>query len=162
MHPSRLPLSPIVQKYLIPDHSPGTKSFIQLKISNQVAPPRILAPDGSEIKLVSLPEPVKRSSEPESEAVSKTIEALALAIHWSKLIDTGRMTSIDEIALREKLNPTKVRKILRLALLSPEIVQYLVAHPDVSLDTLKRKAIPVEWQQQVGLLSGISDTTSRH
>lgn len=162
MQHSRLPLSPIVQKYLITDHSPGTKSFIQVKISNQVTPPQILAPDGSEIKLVDLPEPVKLSSKPESGTVSKTIEALALAIHWSKLIDTGRMTSIDEIANREKMNPTKVRKILRLALLSPEIVLYLVAHPDVSLDELKRKGIPVDWQRQVGLLSGISDTTSKH
>ena len=162
MQISRMPLSPIVQKYLMPDHSTGTKSFIQLKISTPTKRPRVLAPDGSEIKLVSLPDPVKCSSKPERENVSKTIEALALAIHWSKLIDTGRMTSIDEIAHREKMNPTKVRKILRLALLSPEIVQFLVAHPDVSLDGLKRKAFPVVWQQQVGLLSGISDTTSRH
>ena len=137
----RLPLSPIVQKYLITDHSLGTKSFIQLKIPNQVTPPQILAPDGSEIKLAPLPEPVKLSPKPESGTVSKTIEALALAIHWSKLIDTGRMTSIDEYCYRETMNPTKVRKMLRLALLSPEIGLYLVAHPDVSLDELKRTGL---------------------
>jgi len=157
-----LPQSTIVQKYLNHEHTPSWKSFIRIEIPRETVPPRVLSPDGKEIKLATCPDPVKRSSDFQSSAVSKTIEALALAFHWSKLIDLGRVDSIDEIAKRENLNPTTVRKILRLALLAPEIIQYLVAHPEVSLDTLKRKAIPIVWHQQDGLLSQNSDTTYTH
>lgn len=155
-----LPHSPIVQKFLTPHQPSGSKTLIQIGRIKQANSVRVLSPEGQEIKLHSRPDPVKTSSNTSKTGVSKTIETLALAFHWSKLIDHGRVGSIDEIASREKINSTKVRKILRLALLSPSIINFLVKHPDVSLDTLKRKAILVDWQQQEGLLSGISDTTT--
>ena len=160
MAKTALPHSPIVQKFLTPHQPSGSKTLIQIGRIKQANSVRVLSPEGQEIKLHSRPDPVKTSSNTSKTGVSKTIETLALAFHWSKLIDHGRVGSIDEIASREKINSTKVRKILRLALLSPSIINFLVKHPDVSLDTLKRKAILVDWQQQEGLLSGISDTTT--
>lgn len=157
-----LPHSPIVQKFLTPHQPSGSKTLIQIGRIKQANSVRVLSPEGQEIKLHSRPDPVKTSSDTTKTGVSKTIETLALAFHWSKLIDQGRVGSIDEIASREKINPTKVRKILRLALLSPSIINFLVKHPEVSVDTLKRRAIPVDWVEQEDFLFGISDTTSRN
>lgn len=160
MAKAALPHSPIVQKFLTPHQPSGSKTLIQIGRIKQANSVRILSPEGQEIKLHSRPDPVKTSSNTSKTGVSKTIETLALAFHWSKLIDQGRVGSIDEIASREKINPTKARKILRLALLSPSIINFLVKHPEVSVDTLKRRAIPVDWLEQEDFLFEISDTTS--
>ena len=58
--------------------------------------------------------------------------------------------SLAEIASAEKLSPSYVSRIVRLALLAPDIVQAILAgtlNQSVILDRLE-KAVPVEWEEQ--------------
>ncbi len=55
------------------------------------------------------------------------LNALARAYHWQRLLDEGRMTSGVEIARQEGLNQSSVNELLRLTLLSPQIVLALLA-----------------------------------
>lgn len=54
------------------------------------------------------------------------LESIGRAFHWQQLLYTGVATSSAEIARMEKLNPSSVTHLLRLALLSPEIIGSLL------------------------------------
>jgi hypothetical protein len=51
------------------------------------------------------------------------VKALARAFRWKRLLETGRYSSISEIAVVEKVDRGYVGSILRLTLLAPDIVQ---------------------------------------
>jgi hypothetical protein len=58
--------------------------------------------------------------------------------------------SLAEIAAAEKLSPSYVSRIARLALLAPDIVEAILAgtlNQGVILDRLE-KGVPVEWEEQ--------------
>jgi hypothetical protein len=64
--------------------------------------------------------------------------------------------SLSEIAATEKLSPSYVSRIARLALLAPDIVEAILAGTliqGVSLDRLE-KGVPVEWEEQRAACSG--------
>ena len=50
------------------------------------------------------------------------LEAIGRAFHWQQMIDSGVAASSADIARMEKLNPSSVTRLLRLALLSPDII----------------------------------------
>jgi hypothetical protein len=54
------------------------------------------------------------------------IKALARAFRWRRLLETGRYTTIDELARAEKINASYVSRILRLTLLAPAIVEAIL------------------------------------
>jgi hypothetical protein len=61
--------------------------------------------------------------------------------------------SLAEIAAAEKLSPSYVSRIARLALLAPDIVEAILAgtlNQSVLLDRLE-KGVPVEWEEQRAL-----------
>jgi hypothetical protein len=51
------------------------------------------------------------------------VKALARAWRWQKLLDSGVYSSVTEIAQAEKISKSYVSRILRLALLAPDIVE---------------------------------------
>ena len=53
----------------------------------------------------------------------RIVEAVARAMHWHALLDTGAFKSVVEIAKAEGLMPTTVGRLLRLARLAPEIIE---------------------------------------
>ena len=54
------------------------------------------------------------------------VKALARAHRWNRLLESGRYDSAAELAAAEKINPSYVRRILRLTLLAPDIVEALI------------------------------------
>jgi dihydroorotase-like cyclic amidohydrolase len=60
------------------------------------------------------------------------MRALGLAHHWQRLgwMSSGRVA---EIAEAEGMDVTQVRRIMRLTLLAPEVVERLVGSPDAVL-----------------------------
>ncbi len=79
------------------------------------------------------------------------LNALARAYHWQRLIDEGRMTSGVEIAREEGLNQSSVNELLRLTLLSPQIVLALLAGRQpktLTLRWLKNHELPSDWDAQ--------------
>nr|SPS06265.1 Bacteriophage protein [Candidatus Nitrotoga fabula] len=77
------------------------------------------------------------------------IRALGLAHHWQKLLDSGKFATIAEIANAEGLDVTQVRRVMRLALLAPEVVEWLVRSPDVVLEQVMRRRWSDNWNEQV-------------
>ena len=54
------------------------------------------------------------------------IRALGLAHYWQRLLDDGKVRTIADIAQMEGINITQVRRLLRLNLLAPKIVENLM------------------------------------
>ena len=85
------------------------------------------------------------------------VKALARAFRWRRMFETGRYTTIDELARAEKINASYVSRILRLTLLAPDIVEAILdgrQAPVTSLPTLT-EPFPVGWDQQRHALFGV-------
>ena len=54
------------------------------------------------------------------------VKALARAWRWQKLLDRGVYSSVTEIAEAEKISKSYVTRILRLALLAPDLVEAIL------------------------------------
>ena len=75
---------------------------------------------------------------------------LARAWRWQKLLDRGLYGSLREIAEAEKISKNCVSRVLRLALLAPDIVEAILAgtaDQRVMLDRLER-SLTVGWEDQ--------------
>jgi len=78
------------------------------------------------------------------------IKAVARAFRWRRLIDTGVYASAEEIARKEKIALSYVFRILRLTMLSPEIIESILdgTQPHgLSLSSLS-KPWSLNWREQ--------------
>jgi len=78
--------------------------------------------------------------------------ALGLAHHWQRLLDDGKVASVAEIARAEGIHVTQVRRLLRLTLLAPRVVECLVISPGIAMECVVRQAMPDEWGDQIRTL----------
>jgi hypothetical protein len=110
---------------------------ISMRFQRRGGRKRIVAPDGSEIALSSKPQPD-----------GTLVKALARAWRWQKLLDDDVCTGVAELADAERINRSYVSRVLRLTLLSPEIVERILdGRPAPGLPQLL-KPFPVEWEKQ--------------
>ena len=112
---------------------------------------RVIAPDG----YPSWPPPRARID-------NARVKALARAFRWRRMLETGAVMTIGEIAAKEKINASYVSRALRLTLLAPEIVEAILdgrQEPEITLPVLMGP-FPVEWgEQRVAVLIGhVSDS----
>ncbi|MEO6920373.1 MAG: hypothetical protein ABI171_15425 [Collimonas sp.] len=77
------------------------------------------------------------------------LRALGLAYHWQRLLDEQRVGSVAEIADAEEINVTQVRRLMRLTLLAPEVVERLVGATDIVLEQVMRRPWPNGWVTQM-------------
>jgi hypothetical protein len=104
---------------------------------------RIVAPDGGEIVLPSTPQPD-----------GTLVKALARAWRWQRMLDEGIYTSVSEIGDAENISKSYVSRILRLALLAPDVIEAILAGrrtQGMMLEQLERR-LPASWEQQRGHL----------
>ena len=80
---------------------------------------------------------------------SALIRALGLAHHWQRLLDEERAATVAEIATAEGMNVTQVRRVMRLTLLAPEVIERLVGAPDIVLEQVMRRPWPSSWVEQM-------------
>jgi hypothetical protein len=112
---------------------------IPMRLARQRGPTRILAPDDSELT---------PSTKPQPDGV--LVKALARAWRWQKMLDRGVHGSVTEIAEAEGISKSYVSRILRLALLAPDIVEAILggwADQRVMLESLEGP-LPVGWEEQ--------------
>jgi hypothetical protein len=79
------------------------------------------------------------------------VKAIARAHRWQHMLETGVHTTIAELAAAEKINASYVGRVLRLTLLSPEIVEAIIdgrQPPELTLAALMRP-FPAGWREQV-------------
>ena len=100
---------------------------------------RIVLPDGS------LYNPETRVS-----IDSAITRAVARAFRWRRQLESGRHTSINELAKADKIDRGYVSKVLRLTLLAPDIVEAILAgRQPVGLKLANLlEPFPVEWGEQ--------------
>jgi hypothetical protein len=85
-----------------------------------------------------------------SAADTTLVKALARAFRWRRTMEAGRYGTIDELAAAEKINSSYVSRLLRLTLLSPDIVEEILdgRQPEgMTLPSLM-EPFPVEWERQ--------------
>jgi hypothetical protein len=123
-----------------------------MRLGKQRGRKRILAPDGSELTL-----PTK----PQSDGV--LVKALARAWRWQRLLDRGVYGSVTEIAEAEKISKSYISRILRLALLAPDLVEAILggwADQRLMLEKLERP-LAVAWEEQRRAVAGLSSATAK-
>jgi hypothetical protein len=106
---------------------------------------RVLVPDGRAIVPTSRPQPE-----------GTLIKALARAWRWQRMLDEGIYTAVSEIGDAENISKSYVSRILRLALLAPDIVHGILAgstNQGLMLDQLERP-LPASWEEQLRTLLG--------
>ncbi|WP_372625033.1 hypothetical protein [Falsiroseomonas sp.] len=54
------------------------------------------------------------------------IKAVARAFRWRRILESGRFSTINELAAAEKINSSDVSRVLRLTLLAPDIVEAIL------------------------------------
>ena len=105
---------------------------------------RIVAHDGSEIAPTSKPQPD-----------GTLVKALARAWRWQRMLDDGVYATVSEIAqMPRALEESYVSRILRLALLAPDIVEGILAgtaDQSLMLERLERP-LPARWEEQCPFL----------
>jgi hypothetical protein len=97
---------------------------------------RIVAPDGSEIAPTSKPQ-----------ADGTLVKALARAWRWQRMLDEGIYTSVSEIGEAENVPKSYVSRMLRLALLAPEVVEAVLAGK-LNYDMTLEQPLPASWEEQ--------------
>ena len=89
----------------------------------------------------------------ESAQDSALLRALGLAYHWQRLLDEQRVGSVAEIADAEEINVTQVRRLMRLTLLAPAVVEQLVGTSETALEQLMRCPWSTAWKDQIRVLA---------
>ena len=76
------------------------------------------------------------------------VKALARAFRWRRMMETGQVATIKELAAAEKINPSYVSRVLRLTLLAPDIVEAILDRRQPEGMTLPALMEPfsVEWE----------------
>ena len=118
---------------------------IPMRFKRQGGRKRILAPDGSDLAAPTRAQPD-----------GTLVKALARAWRWQRQLDSGVYMSLAEIAAAEKLSPSYVSRIARLAQLAPDIVEAILAGTlshRIILDRLE-KGVPMDWEEQRAACSG--------
>ncbi len=101
-------------------------------------------------KEMQLPEGGTRPARTESTLV----KALARAFRWKRMLESGEFATIAELAEREGIAPSYMTRVLRLTLLSPDIVEAILDGKQGPEVTLARVLEPLslEWAAQGSLL----------
>jgi hypothetical protein len=100
---------------------------------------RIVAPGGSQIVPASKPQPD-----------GTLLKALARAWRWQRMLDERVYTSVSEICDTENISKSYVSRILRLALLAPDIIEMILegrSDQALMLEQLERP-LPACWSEQ--------------
>ena len=84
------------------------------------------------------------------------LRALGLAHYWQRLLDDAKVQTIGDIAQLEGLDVTQVRRLLRLTLLAPGLLETIVGKAEltfINLEFVLRRSMPNNWHAQEVLLT---------
>ena len=84
------------------------------------------------------------------------LRALGLAHYWQRLLNDGKVQTIGEIARLEEMDVTQVRRLLRLTLLAPSLLETIVAKAEltsINLEFVLRRSMPDDWRAQSALFA---------
>lgn len=101
-------------------------------------------------KVIVLPDGTQGNPAPAATIDNTMIKAIARAFRWQRLLENGTYGCLEDVARAEKINASFVSRIMRLALLAPDIVEAILAGKQPADLTLKdlMTPFPVEWAGQ--------------
>ena len=78
------------------------------------------------------------------------IKVIARGFRWQRLLYDGTYATIEDLAAAEKINPSYVSRILRLAYLSPVVVQAILDGKHPAWLTMRHllEPFPTDWKLQ--------------
>jgi hypothetical protein len=118
--------------------------WIPMRFQRRGGRKKIVTPDGTAIVPASKPQPD-----------GTLVKALARAWRWQRMLDDGVYATVSEIGDAENISKSYVSRILRLALLAPDIIEAILAgrtDQALMLEQLERP-LPATWEEQRGLLA---------
>lgn len=99
-------------------------------------------------KLVIVPDGIPER--PHANLDDTLLKALARAHRWKRMLESGQVASLNELAEAEKINPSYLSRIYRLTLLAPDIVEAILdgRQPRTLQLADLMDDLPVEWERQ--------------
>jgi ParB-like chromosome segregation protein Spo0J len=76
------------------------------------------------------------------------VKALARAWRWQRMLDDGVYASVSEIGAAENISKSYVSRILRLALLAPDIVERVIDGGPTAGLAQRLGQVSIEWEKQ--------------
>ena len=83
------------------------------------------------------------------------VKALARAFRWKRLLESGKFSTIADLARREQIAASFLTRTMRLSQLAPDLVEAILDSrqpPGLTLEAL-RDPLPTEWTAQRLFLS---------
>jgi hypothetical protein len=101
-------------------------------------------------KLILTPDSATASPPARSRPDSALLKALARGFRWQKMLREGDYQTLEEVADAENINPSYVSRLLRMTLLSPEIIEATLAGRQPAGLTMARAMQPFDlnWHDQ--------------
>jgi hypothetical protein len=101
-------------------------------------------------KEMVLPASAHEGHPPRSRTDGTLIKALARAFRWKRLLESGRFSTIAELAAHEEISLSYLTRILRLTFLAPDIVEAILDGRQATSVTAEalRTDIDDEWEVQ--------------
>ena len=100
--------------------------------------------------VIVLPDGSRGVARQEATIDNTMVKVIARGFRWQRLLSNGTYSTIADLAVAERINPSYVSRILRLAYLSPKIVQAILDGKQPAWLTMKEllKPFPSEWHLQ--------------
>lgn len=145
--------APVVRQLPAPAGGVKLETFLPWRLVKRRLRREVITPFGAP---QSLPTP---EATPEAQALAAAKDtaltrALGLAYHWQRLLQERRVASVTDIAKAEGMDVSQVHRLMRLTLLAPEVVERLVAAPDLPVERLLGRPWPYGWAEQARVLAG--------
>jgi hypothetical protein len=82
------------------------------------------------------------------------VKVIARAFRWQRLLYNGAYATIEDLAIAEKINPSYISRVLRLAFLSPKVVQAILDGKQPAWLSMKDllRPHPNNWPEQERVL----------
>ena len=111
--------------------------------------PMTFRPRGGKTVIV-LPDGSRGVVRREATTDNTMIKVIARGFRWQRLLYDGTYATIEDLAAAEKINPSYVSRILRLAYLSPKVVQAILdgSHPAWLTMRDLLEPFPMDWREQ--------------
>lgn len=97
-----------------------------------------------------LPDGSRAVARREATVDNTMVKVLARGFRWQRLLYDGTYATIEDMAAAEKINPSYISRLMRLAYLSPTIVEAILDGRHPAHLTMKdlMEPFPLDWKEQ--------------
>jgi len=141
---------PITHELPTPAGGVRLETFVPWTLVRRGLKKRVITPLDAPQEFLS--EAIQEQKEKTAAQDTALMRALGLAHHWQRLLDEERAADVAEIAKAEGMDVTQVRRVMRLTLLAPEVIERLAGAPNIVLEQVMRRPWPFSWSEQGQML----------